>query len=222
MTRLALALAALSAGCFSGAGLGRATTLAPGQTRASGWLEASALTAQLGGPITLPWGFVGAGIHHGVHPRVEVGGRFTGGWLPWVDGASLTGDVKVQLRRRPAGLDLAAVQSVGWRLARYGGAPWHALDVLTALLLGYNLGPHQLVASIRGGYQLFGGRGQEPVHVAHFDRSLGLAARLSPRWEIVPEVLVSWTPTRFNGESPGDDRVGTGMLQLALGLARVW
>ena len=223
MTRaLAVALVSLSAGCFSGAGLGRATTLPVGQTRVGGWIEASALTAQLAGPITLPWGLVGVGVQHGVHPRVEVGGRFTGGWLPWLDGMSLTGDVKVQLRRSPGGLDVAAVQSVGWHVARYGGAPWHALDVLTALMLGWNLGRHQLVGTVRGGYQLFGARGQERVHVGHVDLSLGFVGRVSTHWEIIPEVMVSWSPTRFNGESQSDDRVGTGMLQLALGVARVW
>jgi hypothetical protein len=222
MRAACVALVALSTGCFSGAGLGRATTLPVGETRVSGWIEASALTAQLAGPITLPWGLVGVGVQRGVHPRVEVGGRFTGGWLSWLDGVSLTGDVKVQLRRSPDGLDIAAVQSVGWHVVRYGGAPWHALDAITALMLGWNFGHHQLVSSVRGGYQLFGGRGQELVHVGHVDLSLGFVGRVSTHWEIIPEVMVSWSPTRFNGESQSDDRVGTGMLQLALGVARVW
>jgi hypothetical protein len=208
------------AGCFSGAGLGRATTLPVGQTRVGGWIEASALTAQLAGPITLPWGLVGAGVHRGVHPRVEVEGRFTGGWLPWLDSISLTGDVKVQLRRRSNGLDVAVVQSVGWRMTRYGQTPWHVLDVLSTLMFGWNFGSHQLIGTVRGGYQLFGGRGQEVVHVGHFDLSIGMAIQVSTHWEFVPEVIVSGSPTRFNGESQDEDRVGTGMIQIALGLAR--
>jgi hypothetical protein len=221
--RSALVLCVVSlVGCFSGSGLGRATTLPVGQTRVAGWIEANALTAQLAGPITLPWGLFGVGVQRGVHSRVEVGGRFTGGSLSWIDSVSLTGDVKVQLRRRTSGLDVAVVQSVGWRMTRYGATPWHALDVLTALMLGLNSGNHQLIGSVRGGYQLFGGRGQELVHVGHLDLSLGFAAQISTHWEFVPEVLVSWSPTRFNGENQSDDRVGTGMLQIALGFARRW
>ena len=52
--------------------------------------------------------------------------------------------------------------------------------------------------------------------------SLGFVARLSEHWELVPEVLLGWSPVRFNGEVQDDRRVGAGMAQLAIGVARVW
>ncbi len=215
-------LSSVASGCFSGAGLGRATTLPVGETRVAGWIEASALSAPLAGPVSLPWGLLGVGVHHGARRDVEVGGRYTGGSLPFLDSNGLTGDVKIQLHRAPRGIDVALAQSVGWRMVRYGGTPWHALDVLTAVMLGLNLGPHQLVGTVRGGYQLVGGRGMEPLHLTHLDLSIGFVGRISRRWELVPEVLVSGSGTRFNGESATEDRVGTGMLQLAMGAAYVW
>ncbi len=217
-----MGLCLLATGCVSGTGLGRATTLPRGTTQASTWVEASALTARLAGPITVPWGLVGLGVRRGVHERVELGLRVSGAWLPWLDTIGGLVDAKVQLRRRPAGLDVALAQSAGWRMVRYGGAPWHAFDAVTTLLVGYNLGRHQLVGGVRGGYQVFGARGQELVHLGHLSLSLGAAFALSSRWELTPEVAVGWTPTRFNGESDDDSRRGTGALQLSLALSRAW
>lgn len=209
-------------GCYSGAGLGRATTLPRGTTRVGGWVEASAVTGQLGGPITAPWGHLGLHVQRGVHERVEVGARVSGGWLPWVDSVSVFGDVKVQLRRRSNGLDVAVAPSVGWHMVRLGGTPWHVLNATAAVMFGYNLGRHQLVATVRGGYQLLGGRGMERLHMGYGALSLGLVARVSEHWELVPEVLVGWSPVRFNGESQDDAYVGAGIAQLSLGVARVW
>ncbi len=209
-------------GCYSGAGLGRATTLPRGTTRVGGWIEASAVTAQLAGPITAPWGHLGLQVQRGVHERVELGARVSGGWLPWVDSLSVFGDVKVQLRRRSNGLDIAVAPSVGYHVARYGGTPWHVLNATTAMMFGYNLGRHQLVATVRGGYQLIGARGQERLHLGYAALSLGFVARVSEHWELIPEVLLGWSPVRFNGEVQDEGRVGAGIAQLAIGVARVW
>jgi len=130
--------------------------------------------------------------------------------------------IPVQLRRRSNGLDVAVAPSVGYHLLRYGGTPWHVLNATAALMLGWNFGRHQLVATARGGYQLVGARGQERLHMGYSALSLGFVARLSEHWELIPEALLGWSPVRFNGEVRDDSRVGAGMLQLALGVARVW
>lgn len=209
-------------GCYSGVGLGRATTLAPRQTRVAGWVEATASTAQVAGPVTAPWGHFGVSLARGITPRLELGARLSAVGFSGLGSVGAFVDAKYQARRRDGGWSVALMPSLGYHAVVLGGTPWHNAHLQGVALFGRDVGRHQVIVGVRLGVQSLAGTSQETLYFANMGLHLGVSLALSARWHLQPEVLLGWSPVRFSGEDAATDRVGAGMLQLGLGVARSW
>jgi hypothetical protein len=89
---------------------------------------------------------------------------------------------------------LAVGAAAGYRIAESGGAIIEGAFVSAPLIGGVELGRHQLVVSVNGGYQRWYSSGARPVDVPFVGQSLGFVWQIKPRWALLPEVGTAFTP----------------------------
>lgn len=198
-------LLATQAGCASQVGFGRASTLPKGASQISGNMQVDLITPKMldgGKGFTVPWAHVGIGYRRGVADRVELGGRAWFFGLPANHSLGAALDGKVQLLRgaEGKGIHVGTGLSLGYHQAQLGGTPWHSFTAWAPLLFGQDFGPHQFVLGPRGGASLWTGEGQNPVWVPWIGASTGVSLRPVKHTEIMPEIVLVYSPMRFNGE----------------------
>ena len=201
---------------------GRATVLEPGQGQLSIAGEISMLDpgAPRGPPLGIPWVQGAIGYHHGLGARMELGVRAFGFGIPNVGGeAGGALDWKLQLIRnedRMHGVDLATGASVSYHFVMQGDQPFHVVGGVVPLLLGLNMGPHQLVFGLKVGDYVLSSYGQKPQNNVFFGGSIGLALRVR-RVQFQPELSLLYAPVRWGGETPADET--TGLTVVSFGIA---
>lgn len=218
-----LALAAVSLGCASQVGLGRATTLAPGGTRIGIAVEGSLISPKLTPEdhIPLPWIQAVGGVHRGVTDTIELGARVWGLHVPNVlttIGGAVDG--KVQILRAPEGKrgpDVATGLSLTYHQPRLGNEPFHVFGAAVPVLAGWNFGKHQLIVGPRVADFILTSYGQDTINSFYFGASAGFALRLRETFDLFPELVGMYSLTSFGGEGSADPRVGVALLQLAVG-----
>ena len=174
----------------------RTTRIAPaGETQ---WLfgaQASGAAFSSETPGAAPVPELAIAARRSVHERVELQANST--VLPirqaWTVSLELAGKVRIGSRGR---WSLAAGGGAGYRVAESGGAVIEGVTVSAPLIAGIELGKHQLVVSVIGGYQHWWSSGARPVGVPFIGDSVGFLWRVSKRWALLPEAGIAWTPTR--------------------------
>jgi len=91
---------------------------------------------------------------------------------------------------------LAVGAAAGYRIAESGGAIIEGAFVSAPVIGGVELGRHQLVVSVNGGYQRWYSSGARPVDVPFVGESLGFLWQVSKRWALLPEVGSAYTPVK--------------------------
>jgi hypothetical protein len=91
---------------------------------------------------------------------------------------------------------LAIGAAAGYRIAESGGAIIEGAFASAPVIGGIELGRHQLVVSVTGGYQRWYSSGARPVAVPFVGESLGFVWQLSQRWALLPEVGTAYTPVK--------------------------
>lgn len=191
--RLAIALVVL-AGCGSYTTY-RSTRIAkPGHTE---WLfGAQAAGAALDDrPGVAPLPELAIAARRAVHERVEV--QANGTLFPIR--AAPTGSLELAAKYRVGQRgrwSLAVGAGAGYRLAESGGAVIEGVFASAPVIAGVELGRHQLVVSVVGGYQRWWSSGARPVGVPFIGDSLGFVWQVGERWALLPEIGVAWTPAR--------------------------
>ena len=89
---------------------------------------------------------------------------------------------------------LAAGAAVGYRIAHAGGALIEVGYATLPLIGGVDLGAHQLVLSIDGGYQRVYSSGAQPVDIPSIGQTIGFRWQVADAWALLPEVGTAWTP----------------------------
>jgi len=174
-------------------------------------------TTEGGDAIPLPWAHVGLGYRRGITQRLDLGAR---GWIFGLPGHLSFGgalDGKVQLLRGEpgSGFSIATGASLGYHQAQIGGTPWHTFTLWTPILFGKDIGKHQFVFGPRGGMTLWAGEGQNTIKLPWIGGSTGLSFGAGEKNQIMPEVVVVYSPVSFNGEV-NDERYGAFLVQLGL------
>jgi len=105
----------------------------------------------------------------------------------------LAGKVRIGARGR---YSLAVGAGAGYRLAESGGAVIEGVFASAPVIAGIDLGRHQLVLSLAGGYQRWYSSGAQPVDVPFIGDSIGFVWRFGKHWALHPEAGLAWTPTR--------------------------
>jgi len=91
---------------------------------------------------------------------------------------------------------LAVGAAAGYRIAESGGAIIEAGFVSAPVIAGIELGRHQLVVSVTGGYQRWYSSGARPVDVPFIGESIGFLWQIKKRWALLPEVGAAYTPVK--------------------------
>lgn len=189
----------------------RTTRIAPaGKTE---WLfgaQASGASIPDRGGAPLPEFALGA--RRGFRDRFELQLNTTSLALPQFRTGSieLAGKVRIAEHGR---WSLAAGAAVGYRYAESGGAIIEGVQTAVPVIGGVDLGRHQLVFSIVGGYQRYYASGARPVSVPFIGDSLGFLWHLRGRWALLPELGAAYTPTgNFMSEDSRLFHVGLAVL----------
>ena len=203
-------------GCASQIAFGRATTLEPGKNQVTGFAQLDVSSPNVGATTAaIPWAHVGLGYRRGITDRLDLGAR---GWIFGLPGHLSFGgalDGKVQLYRGEPGrgLSVATGGSLGYHQAQLGGTPWHTFTAWVPLVVGQDFGKHQFVVGPRGGFTLWTAEGQNPIKIPWFGGSTGISFGAGKN-QIMPEIVVVWSPLTFNGEQ--EQRLGATLVQLGL------
>lgn len=91
---------------------------------------------------------------------------------------------------------LAVGAAAGYRIAESGGAIIEGAFVSAPVIGGVELGRHQLVVSVTGGYQRWYSSGARPVDVPFVGPSLGFLWQIKDRWALLPEIGSAYTPMK--------------------------
>ncbi len=214
-----LLLPALLGACASQSGLGRATTLEVGASQVTPLVEGSFVSARFSPTAsTAPWLQLGIGYRRGLTERFELGARAWGfGLQNYFTAGGVGIDAKVQLYRGER-VHLAVAPNLKYHAIALADAPWHVGIVEVPVLLGINLGPHQLVLGVRVSDALLTGAGTNPVNTFWLGAHLGVSFRIK-RVELMPEVGLLVSPVAFNGETPDPQRGGASLLHAGVSVA---
>lgn len=170
----------------------RTTKIAPaGQTE---WLfgaQATGTSAPGQGGAPMPELSIGA--RRGLRDRYELQASGTMlAFKQFVTGSlELAGKARLVQHGR---WSFAVGAAAGYRVAESGGAIIEGAHVAVPLIGGIDLGRHQLVLSITGGYQRWYSSGAQPVSVPFIGQSLGFRWQVSESWALLPEVGTAYTP----------------------------
>ena len=190
--RILIAIACL-AGCGSYSTYRTTRIAKPGTTDYLFGAQASGAMAVDGTVAPLPEFAIAA--RRAVHERIEVQANAT--MLPIKQ--LRTGSIELGGKARlfeHGRWSIAAGAAAGYRLAESGGAIVEGVHVAAPVIFGVDLGRHQLVWSVVGGYQKWYSSGAHPVEVPFIGDSLGFLYVIKNRWAILPEVGAAYTPTR--------------------------
>jgi hypothetical protein len=197
MRALLLSIALVwAAGCASYTTFKVARTLPPGRSElvVATQLQGAATTDGRAAPIPE----LVVGVRRGVAPRLELGGTAT--LLPlgaYITAASVEGSAKRQLWDSASGRwSLAVGAGLAYRFTRSSDAVFEAVHAAMPLMLGLNLGRHQLVLSPAVGVQRWYGTGARPVTLPFAGASLGFVWQVSRRVALLPEATWADTPAR--------------------------
>jgi len=91
---------------------------------------------------------------------------------------------------------LAVGAAAGYRIGESGGAIVEGAFVSAPVIGGIELGRHQLVLSVNGGYQRWYSSGARPVDVPFVGESIGFLWQIKHRWALLPEVGSAYTPVK--------------------------
>jgi hypothetical protein len=189
----ALVVIALLAGCGSYSTYRTTRIVKPGKTDFLFGAQASGAMAVDGAVAPLPEFAIAA--RRAVHEKIEV--QANGTMLPIkqlrTGSIELAGKARVFEHGR---WSIAVGAAVGYRLAESGGAIVEGVHVAAPIIGGVDLGRHQLVWSIVGGYQKWYSSGAHPVEVPFIGDSLGFVWQINDRWALFPEAGLAYTPTR--------------------------
>ncbi len=83
----------------------------------------------------------------------------------------------------------------GYRITQAGGAVIEDIFATIPLIGGVELGRHQLVFSIDGGYHRLYSSGARPINVPFIGESIGFRWQIGRTWALLPELGGGWTPT---------------------------
>lgn len=191
--RALLVIALALAGCGSYSTYRTTRIAKPGKTD---WLfgaQASGAAAADGTAAPMPELAIAA--RRAVHERVEVQVNTTSLALRQFRTGSLelAGKARVLARGR---WSLAAGAAAGYRIAESGGAIVEGVHVALPVIGGVDLGRHQLVWSVVGGYQRWYSSGARPVEVPFLGQSIGFLWQITDRWALLPEAGSAYTTTR--------------------------
>jgi hypothetical protein len=208
----AVALLAL-AGCASYGTMTSARPVAPGASEVTTALELDG-AGVVEDDLRVPSPSLAVQVRRGVREDVDIGGKLS--ILPFADALTTLG-VEAQARWRFAGSDtsrfeLAVAPSLGWRGTESSGARWDAGHAVVPLIVGWNLGRHQLYLSPKVGWQRWWSRGAMPVDVPFAGAGLGFTWRVRERWSIVPEATALRSPTSL------DQSDGMAIVHVGIGL----
>jgi len=188
-----LILVVVLAGCGSYSTYRTTRIAKPGKTD---WLfgaQASGAMAPDGAIAPLPEFAIAA--RRAVHERIEVQVNTTS--LPIrqfrTGSLELAGKARVLEHGR---WSVAVGAAAGYRIVESGGAIVEGVHVALPVIGAVDLGRHQLVWSVVGGYQKWYSSGARPVEVPFLGDSLGFLWQINGRWALMPEAGVAWTTTR--------------------------
>lgn len=172
-----LACTILLSGCYSFSTLGRARVVDEGQVEVFVAPEALVVASASGGSAR-PIGE--GGVRYGLTDAVELDARITT--------LGVTAGPRIQLYRSEdpsSGVDVLIAPALA-----YTSTDKLALEL--PVLVGFNLGEHQLVLAPRVAYQMrFGAAGQDgPVSFVYLGGSVGFAIRVDPHVILLPEVAL--------------------------------
>jgi hypothetical protein len=207
--------------CHLQSGFGRATNVPKGHARAGGLVELDLAAVRLlpKNDVPLPGAQVAMNLHYGVSDKFEIGARMWGAYLPnFLTTFGGAVDTKWQLRKGK--VDIALASAVGYHTGVLGGAAWHSLQVTLPLLFGVNMGDNQFVFGPRIADYVLASYGQNTVNTFWGGLSLGYAWRIKEKLDLLPELIVLYSPVSFNGREPGQGQVGVTLFQLGFGLQR--
>jgi hypothetical protein len=210
---LGIVLGGAAAGCTAMGTIKTAGTVPRGQTQVVAAIEGNG-----GAPVELPvkplLPEMVVGVRRGLTERLEIGGKLT--TLPLgrrVTTAGLEGAVKVQLRRRPdARLEIALAPTAGFRWISSSGAAMQVSYAAVPLILGYNVGRHQIVLAPEAGLQLWTSAGAGEIWAPVGGLTLGFVWRIGQRFALVPEATAYRSPVAI------DYSRGTMMIHLGIGM----
>jgi hypothetical protein len=89
---------------------------------------------------------------------------------------------------------LAAGAGVGYRITHAGGAVIEDIYISAPLIAGVELGRHQLVLSVDGGYHRLYSSGAQPVNIPYIGQAIGFRWQIGRTWALLPELGSAWTP----------------------------
>jgi hypothetical protein len=214
LTRATLVAVAALAGsaCTAMSTIKTATTVPAGQNQVIGAIEANG-----GAPLELPvkplLPELVVGLRRGLTDKLEVGGKLT--TCPAgrrATTAGIEGEVKVQLRRLPgARLELALGPAAGFRWISAACATMQVSYVALPLLMGIDVGRHQIVVAPEAGLQLWTSAGSNEVWAPMLGLSLGFVWRIGQRFALVPEAAAYRTDVKI------DYSRGSQMFHLGIG-----
>ncbi len=129
----------------------------------------------------------------GVTERLEV--QLNGTLLPTA--IAQTGSLELAGKARIAESgrwSLAVGAGAGYRITQAGGAIIEDVYVSAPLIGGIELGRHQLVLALDGGYHRLYSSGAQPVNLPFIGESLGFRWQIGEAWALLPEIGGAWTP----------------------------
>jgi hypothetical protein len=197
----ALAIAAMVAtGCGSSSTYRTTRIATPGHTE---WLfgaqvsGAGTMGASENGEVqnkVAPLPELAIGARRGLDDRFEV--QLNGTMLPLKQANTGSLELAGKMRLAEHGRwSLAAGVAGSYRIAQAGGALIEGVTVSAPLIGAVELGRHQLVLSVSGGYQRWYSSGARPVEVPFVGESLGFLWQVSKNVALLPEVGTAWSPT---------------------------
>ena len=196
----------LATGCSSFTTYKHATPLGAGKSKVSVAPQMSTVAGEHG--ATLPYPELAFAMRRGITDRLDVGGSVA--MLPLGDAFSsiaFEGSVQHQVYRSPSGrYELALGAGAGYRATATTGAVFETVHASVPLILGVNLGRHQLVLSPYGSWQRWYSEGTSPVDVPALGTSVGFYWQITRRVALHPELAMAWTPVVINNR--GDTRLG--------------
>ena len=144
-----------------------------------------------GGAVPLPE--IAIAARRGLGDRFEA--QLNGTLLPTA--IAQTGSLELAGKARIAEhgrWSLAVGAGLGYRITQAGGAIIEDVYVSAPLIGGIELGRHQLVISIDGGYHRLYSSGAQPVDLPYIGESIGFRWQLGRSWALLPEIGGAWTP----------------------------
>lgn len=191
-------LLAMLGACSSHTTYKHATPLGAGTSKVSVAPQMSTVAGEDG--ATLPYPELAFAMRRGITDRLDVGGAVS--MLPLgrlFSSIAFEGSLQHQLYHSPSGrFELALGAGAGYRASATAGAVFETVHASVPLILGINLGRHQLVLSPYGSWQRWYSEGTPPVDIPALGTSIGLYWQITERVALHPELAGAWSPVEIN------------------------